>query len=280
MGERSAPGSCRTTIAAWQECVRTEGTWILDHRFRGPDGPSHHVLARALPIRDEQGHITCSAGFDLAIGDLEEAREALEGQCGILARVQERTAEPSRQAALLDLAHDAIIVTDVEGKIFFWISGAEATYGFTKEGQSARSPIRFFESRFSIPLAEIVEIPIRLRRWEGAPHTCRKGKQISVLSRWTFRRERLMETVEVLEVNQVSRSANRPRTSSSRSVRARGVSRASLDPLVTVIPEAGSPMWMRLPNVSRDVPGTVSSKLTFQITSQTLKRHKLAIGRF
>ena len=76
-GEVLHPDDAERTIAAWKECVRTEGTWDIEHRFRGVDGKWHPILARGVPIRDEQGRITCWAGINLDIS----ARKQIENRC-------------------------------------------------------------------------------------------------------------------------------------------------------------------------------------------------------
>ena len=54
---------------------------------------------------------------------IEELRSEIEERKRIEARVRE-------QARLLDLAHDAIVVQDLEGKILYWNKGAESIYGW------------------------------------------------------------------------------------------------------------------------------------------------------
>lgn len=76
-GEVLHPDDAERTITAWKECVRTEGTWDIEHRFRGVDGNWHHVLARGVPVRNERGEITCWAGINLDIGRLKRTEEAL-----------------------------------------------------------------------------------------------------------------------------------------------------------------------------------------------------------
>jgi PAS domain S-box-containing protein len=71
------PDDASRTIAAWQECVRTGGVWDVEHRFRGVDGQWHPILARGVPVRNEQGEITAWAGINLDISRQKEVEEEL-----------------------------------------------------------------------------------------------------------------------------------------------------------------------------------------------------------
>lgn len=92
------PDDAERTIAAWQECVRAVGVWDIEHRFRGVDGQYHHVLARGIPVRDEQGQILCWAGINLDIDNLKQMQEDLRRNRDELGlRVAERTADVERE---------------------------------------------------------------------------------------------------------------------------------------------------------------------------------------
>jgi len=71
------PDDAERTIAAWQECVRTGSKWDIEHRFRGKDGQWHHVLARGVPVRNEQGEVTSWAGINLDISRIKQAEEQI-----------------------------------------------------------------------------------------------------------------------------------------------------------------------------------------------------------
>lgn len=58
-GNELHPDDANRTMAAWKECVRTQGKWDMEHRFRGVDGDWHPLLSRGVPVRDEQGQIVC-----------------------------------------------------------------------------------------------------------------------------------------------------------------------------------------------------------------------------
>ena len=72
------PDDGERTIAAWKECVRTGGIWDIEHRYRGVDGKWHFILARGVPVRNEQGEIICWAGINLDISALKKAEISLK----------------------------------------------------------------------------------------------------------------------------------------------------------------------------------------------------------
>ena len=96
-GDVLHPDDAQRTIAAWKDCVRTEGVWDIEHRYRGVDGRWHPILARGVPVRDEKGQITCWAGINLDIAKLKEAQDALsQAKEELDQQVRDRTAELSQ----------------------------------------------------------------------------------------------------------------------------------------------------------------------------------------
>jgi PAS domain S-box-containing protein len=83
-GDVLHPDDAARTVAAWKECVRTGGNWDIEHRFRGVDGQWHPVLARGVPVRDEQGRLICWAGINLDITERKRIEDTLRFlvQCG------------------------------------------------------------------------------------------------------------------------------------------------------------------------------------------------------
>jgi PAS domain S-box-containing protein len=76
-GDVLHPDDAERTIAAWQECVRTGGTWDIEHRVRGVDGRWHPILARGVPVKNERGEVVCWAGINLDITQLKQAEANL-----------------------------------------------------------------------------------------------------------------------------------------------------------------------------------------------------------
>ena len=75
-GEVLHPEDAERTINAWKECCRVGGTWDIEHRFRGVDGQWHDILARGVPVRNEQGEIIRWAGINLDISRLKKVEQA------------------------------------------------------------------------------------------------------------------------------------------------------------------------------------------------------------
>ena len=95
--------------------------------------------------------------------------------------------EISRQAALLDESHDAILVRDLDETIVYWNRGAEVTYGWTADeaiGKNARQ-LLFYDlpPEFEEAQRELAATG----QWRGELNQITKdGRVIVVESRWTL----------------------------------------------------------------------------------------------
>jgi PAS domain S-box-containing protein len=76
-GSALHPDDAEATIAAWKQCVASGKQWDREHRFRSADGSWRPVLARGVPVRNEQGEITAWAGINLDISRLKQVEDRL-----------------------------------------------------------------------------------------------------------------------------------------------------------------------------------------------------------
>jgi two-component system, cell cycle sensor histidine kinase and response regulator CckA len=107
-----------------------------------------------------------------------------------------------RQASLMDLAHDAIIVRELDGTIQFWNRGAEQTYGWAKDQTLGRVSHDLLATRFPEPLQNIERQLREAGHWEGELiHQTRNASALVVASRWALRESNKPGTFEVLEIN-------------------------------------------------------------------------------
>ena len=136
---------------------------------------------------------------------LLDANGKIIGNMGILADITERKrAEEKlrRQAELLDLAHDAIIVRDLDNRIVFWNSGAEETYGWGKAEVQGQETYKLLNTEFPQPQEELEAELFRQGQWQGElSHTRRDGRRIVVASRWALQRDKEGKPAAILEIN-------------------------------------------------------------------------------
>lgn len=105
-------------------------------------------------------------------------------------------------AEMLDLAHDTIIVHDLQGRVVFWNRGAESTYGWSKQEAIGKTTHTLLRTRFSAPLTEVTAALLRDDRWDGElVHTAGDGRRIVAASRWALRRDKKGEPVAILEID-------------------------------------------------------------------------------
>jgi PAS domain S-box-containing protein len=116
---------------------------------------------------------------------LELATANAELQLEMIER-QQSEQKIREQAALLDIATDAILVQCLEDKILFWNKGAERLYGWLSEEACSKNALDLLYED-STQLKEALETVNLAGAWQGELHQVTKsGKQILVESRWTL----------------------------------------------------------------------------------------------
>jgi two-component system sensor kinase FixL len=166
------------------EAVRMRKAVRGEDLFVRKDGTFFPVRYSVNPIfRD-----SVPVGTVIEVQDLTESKAAED--------------EIKKQAELLSLAHDAIIVRDPESRVIFWNRGAENTYGWTAEEAIGRVTHELLQTRFPVSL-EAVDVALREQgEWEGElTHITRKGTAIVVASRQSLRRDERGAAAAILEIN-------------------------------------------------------------------------------
>jgi PAS domain S-box-containing protein len=162
-----------------------ESSHVSDIEIRKPDSDAIPVEVWGRPVRGTRGEIEyCLAVF----ADMSERH------------AREKTA--ADQAALLDLAHDAILVRDRDSRITYWNAGAERTYGYTRAEALGRISHELLDTKFPAPVADIEADTARDGRWEGElTHRCADGRTIVVESRWVAQHGPDRSLLKFLEIN-------------------------------------------------------------------------------
>lgn len=146
-----------------------------------PDGHTYFTLK--FPLYDQEGKVYAVGGIST---DINEAKEA-----------QRKIAE---QAALINIATDAIFVQDLENRILFWNQGAERLYGWTAAEVLGQKTQTLFNQENE--LTEALQTTIGQKSWQGELEQITKtGKKIIVESRMTLVENKFSQSKSILIVN-------------------------------------------------------------------------------
>ncbi|HEX5236342.1 MAG TPA: ATP-binding protein [Silvibacterium sp.] len=117
-------------------------------------------------------------------------------------RVAERTEELTERADLLELATDAIMVRDIDGKLRYWNSGAETLYGWDRETIVGQDLHKILSTQFPVPFSEIEACLFQTGRWEGnLVQRTRDGREIVVACRKALRNDKVGAPAVILEIS-------------------------------------------------------------------------------
>jgi PAS domain S-box-containing protein len=110
--------------------------------------------------------------------------------------------EAREYASLLELASDAVLVLDLEGKILFWNRGAERLYGWTSGEVLGKSAHELLCSKLPIPRSEVLAAVRVQGEWRGEIiHTNKEGLGVVVATRWTPRVDARGKLIGTFEIN-------------------------------------------------------------------------------
>ncbi|MDJ0574579.1 MAG: PAS domain S-box protein, partial [Xenococcaceae cyanobacterium MO_234.B1] len=147
-----------------------EGHWQGELIHQRKDGTAVMVMGRWSLLRDTAGNPEQILEINHDITKRKQAE----------ARIRE-------QAALLDVATDAIIVRGLDNQILFWNRGAEKLYGWTREEAFNRNANELLYQEFFPELDEIQQTVRERGEWQGELNQITKtSKEIVVQSRWTL----------------------------------------------------------------------------------------------
>ncbi len=180
----------------------------LDQILADDEGLPHSLTdgVGELPLTGYLSRHLCKDG---RIIEVETSWSAIvfEGRPALLTVVNDRAAyhkseERNReQANLLDLASDAIMECDLEGRVVFWNQGAARLYGWSVEEAVGSDMVELLMA--DVTPMEAVERGLREKGlWSGELQQQSKDKRkLIVNSRWTLVRNSANEPRSVLVIN-------------------------------------------------------------------------------
>ncbi len=197
--------------------------WAISRALRGERAANAEYILRSKetgetwvgsysfgPIRDARGAIVGAVVSARDITENKQMEEQLRRSRDELeTRVRERTEELLKttrelreKAEIIDFAHDAVFLRDMDGKITFWNKGAFETYGFTAEEALGRLSHELLATELPAPVETIVAAILEKYEWEGEiVHTKADGQRIVVDSRWAMQAGKDGQPAGFLEIN-------------------------------------------------------------------------------
>jgi len=177
--ERLVADDLRSAEDALAQQIGT-GIELTGRRKNGSDFPIEIMLS---PLESADGILVTAA-----IRDITERK-----------RAEDRLRQQER---LLDLAHDAIMVRDMEDRVEFWNHGAEELYGWTAAEAQGRKASSFLYQAEPASTAAARAAVIENGKWTGeCRHICKDGGTITVRSGWTLVRDELAAPKSILIIN-------------------------------------------------------------------------------
>ncbi|HEY9846252.1 MAG TPA: response regulator, partial [Candidatus Caenarcaniphilales bacterium] len=136
------------------------------------------------------------------IVDAFSNRIGLIGICTDITDRKQTQQKLREQAALLDVATDAIFVRGLEHQILFWNKGAERLYGWQMEEVLGKNASKLLYRSISPQLEAVLQTVFLQGEWQGElTKVTKDGRNILVESRWTLVRDQAGKPKSILTVD-------------------------------------------------------------------------------
>ena len=117
--------------------------------------------------------------------------------------LEQQTLVLTEQAALLDLAHEAIFVRDADNRILSWNRGAELMYGWPAHLAVGNFTHELLKTTLPQPIEDIDALLQEHGHWEGEViHQTQDGTFLNVDTRWALQRGSDGSPFRILAINQ------------------------------------------------------------------------------
>lgn len=209
-----AAGQTLYLNAAARECLGPAGQVGAPFLAAFPEEAREHFLREQVPRAREQGRWQGAAAWRAADGRTLPVAQILIAHPGeggetpffsVIARdVSHRQAAENlllERAALLEQAHDAVIVKSLDDHVLRWSAGAARIYGWTAEEAIGRRASELLRVE-SEPYGQAAHSTSDIGRWTGELRKRHKrGSELVIESRWTLVRDARGQPSSILSID-------------------------------------------------------------------------------
>ncbi len=173
-------------LLAYQEMLE-HGKVEVEARGIRKDGSNFYKQLVMVAAYDKNHHLTGHYCFSKDITERKQTEALIR-----------------EQAALLDVATDAIAVRDLEHNILFWSQGAERIYGWEKATALGKNAVEllFAPGETRSQFDAIQAILLQEGQWQGElQHISKDAKKLVIEARWTLVRDETGNPKSILTVS-------------------------------------------------------------------------------
>jgi PAS domain S-box-containing protein len=168
-----------------QQAIAARQPYECEYRIITKSGNQKWVWERGQGIYTESGELLFLEGFVTDISARKQAQEKIR-----------------EQAALLDIASDAIFVRDLQHQILYWNSGAERLYGWTAAEAIDHKANELFCQKIAPQMERILQTVLESGSWQGELlKVTKSGTEAIVNSRMTLVRDEAGQPKSILTVD-------------------------------------------------------------------------------